>query len=235
MAQSQFQKMILIPENATAQMVSSIKSSESIQSQLDHEMNDILSRNDLTVSDKYKLYQQALHRYLQHTPQANKPIALPLIEPEGSKSPMIEFILESVPKTLVRKTSTLLNLMHVSNRISWDSTGVVSIDSNLIPGSNIIDLVHDVVRKRTTSKNPIGIQQFKQFLQEINIPKELINFQFGAGNLLNNKVVNTIAKKIVMPKKFRNKFHKKSKRVVSNKVRKTKPTNFFKNYKEYSI
>jgi len=172
---SQFQKMILVPEQASAQMVSSIKSSESHQARLDQEMQEILNRSDLTSQEKWKMYQQALHRYLQHTPQANKPITLPLVEsdstPSVSANPLFQLILDSVPKTLSRKTGVLLNLMHASNRISWDPTGVVSIDKNVLPGTNIIDLVNEVVRKRKP-RNPPGIQTFRQLLQEINVPKE---------------------------------------------------------------
>ena len=91
--------MILVPEQASAQMVSSIKSSESHQARLDHEMQDILNRSDLSTQEKWKMYQQALYRYLQHTPQANKPIALPLVESDptasAAASPLFQFIIDS--------------------------------------------------------------------------------------------------------------------------------------------
>ena len=95
---------------------------------------------------------------------------------------MIHHIFSSVPKSLKTKTQVLLNLMQASNRISWDQTGAVSIDNKVVPGSNIIDLVNDVVRRRTTLRIPIGITEFKQMLQAINIPLELVNFQFGGGS-----------------------------------------------------
>lgn len=191
--------MILVPEQATAQMVSTVKSTESHQARLDHEMQNILQRTDITPEEKWKMYQQALHRYLQHTPQAHKPIALPLLDSNpkaetASSNPLFQLILDSVPKTLSRRTGVLLNLLHASNRISWDSTGVVSIDRTIVPGSNIIDLVNEVVRKRAP-RHPIGIQSFKQVLQDINIPKELISFQFGAGAVHIRKVEKrTLAK-----------------------------------------
>ena len=175
--------MILVPENASAQMASSVKSVQSIQSQLDQEMEEILNRKGLSSGDKWKMFQQVLNRYLHHTPSAQKPLALPIIDPIAATAGSFEYILESVPKTLMRKTGLLLNLMQASNRISWNKTGTVTIDNNIIPGSNIIDLVNDVVRKRTISKNPVGINIFKQFLQDINIPKELVSFQFGAGHV----------------------------------------------------
>ena len=40
-----------------------MKSVESHQIRLDNEMNQILSRTDLSIDEKWKMYQQALHRY----------------------------------------------------------------------------------------------------------------------------------------------------------------------------
>jgi hypothetical protein len=211
--------MILVPENASAQMASSVKSVQSIQSQLDQEMEEILNRKGLSSGDKWKMFQQVLNRYLHHTPSAQKPLALPIIDPIAATAGSFEYILESVPKTLMRKTGLLLNLMQASNRISWNKTGTVTIDNNSIPGSNIIDLVNDVVRKRTISKNPVGINIFKQFLQDINIPKELVSFQFGAGHVKKSSSNNFVRKLIT----------KKRKRVSK------KRNNILKNYKEYIL
>jgi len=80
MTMSQFQKMILVPEQATAQLASSVKSQESHQTRLDQETQNVLTRTDITLQEKWKMYQQALHRYLGHIPQRNQPIALPLVE-----------------------------------------------------------------------------------------------------------------------------------------------------------
>ena len=223
---SQFQKMILVPENASAQMASSIKSVQSIQSQLHQEMEDILNRRGISSGDKWKMFQQVLNRYLQHTPSAQKPLALPIIDPVAPTAGSFEYILESVPKTLMRKTGLLLNLMQASNRISWDRAGVVTIDNNIIPSSNIIDLVNDVVRKRTTSKNPVGIQIFKQFLQNINIPKELVTFQFGAGRIKNSKRVGSTKYNLI---------GKVASNTAKSRRKVVKKNNFLKNYKEYRV
>jgi hypothetical protein len=124
--------------------------------------------------------------------------------------------------------------LYAPNRISWDKSGVVSIDNNLVPGSNIIDLVNEVVRKRSTSKNPIGLQNFKLFLQEINIPKELISFQFGSGNTFYNKKKLNQYKAVAS-----NKIHKvKSKSAILLKKKSKSParkSNFFKKYIEYKL
>ena len=221
---SQFQKMVLIPENASAQMYSGMKSVESHQTRLDSEMNQILSRTDLFIDEKWKMYQQALHRYLEYTPQSQKPIALPLLgSEETSPLPMIHHIISSVPKSLKRKTEVLLNLMQTSNRISWDQTGAVSIDNKVVPGSNIIDLVNDVLRRRTTLRNPIGITEFKQMLQAINIPLELVNFQFGGGSSILKVNTHTKTRK-------RSKVIKKRSKAVKKRI-----SSIFKNFKEYKF
>ena len=65
-------------------------------------------------------------------------------------------ILASIPKTYVKKASLLLaNLLSHSSVIYWDNAGVVTIRGNVIPGSNIIDLVGDLVRPLKRS-NPVG-------------------------------------------------------------------------------
>ena len=42
-----------------------------------------------------------------------------------------------------------------------------------IPGSNAVDLVHDLLRKRKTS-DPVGWQQFANQMRAANIPMELV-------------------------------------------------------------
>ena len=113
--------------------------------------------------------------------------------------------------------------MQASNRISWDQTGAVSIDNKVVPGSNIIDLVNDVVRRRTTLRNPIGITEFKQMLQAINIPLELINFKFGGGSSILKVNTHTKTRK-------RSKVIKKRSKAVKKRI-----SSIFKNFKEYKF
>ena len=99
MATSQFQKMILIPEQAMAQIVSSVKSSESHHAHLDQEMHNVLNRTDLTTQEKWKMFQQALLCYLLHTSQPDKPIAVPLMETDSAaassgSTPLFQFIID---------------------------------------------------------------------------------------------------------------------------------------------
>ena len=58
-------------------------------------------------------------------------------------------------------------------KILWDKNGVVSIDGEKIPNSNIVDLVNDWMRARKREK-PIGRGDFAKFLQQIQMPREFI-------------------------------------------------------------
>ena len=83
-------------------------------------------------------------------------------------------ILTSIPKTYARKASLLLaNLLSHSSVIQWDNSGVVTIRGNVIPGSNIIDLVGDLVRPLKRS-NPVGWDRMAELLDTINTPFEYI-------------------------------------------------------------
>ena len=81
-----------------------------------------------------------------------------------------------------------------------------------------------MVRRRTTLRNPIGITEFKQMLQAINIPLELINFQFGGGGSSTLKVnKHTKSRK-------RSKVIKKRSKVAKKRI-----SSIFKNFKEYKF
>ena len=57
--------------------------------------------------------------------------------------------------------------------MSWDEDGTVRLYGKPIQGSNIIDLVNDVVRQRKGSE-PTGWQPFAEGLRELNIPQDVI-------------------------------------------------------------
>lgn len=70
--------------------------------------------------------------------------------------------------------------------ISWDDDGVVYIHREKIPHSNIIDLLHDVIRVRKSIQPP-GWEQLLQILKEINIPNEFVTNPLGRDYLMRPK------------------------------------------------
>ena len=59
--------------------------------------------------------------------------------------------------------------------ITWDKTGQVNIEVEIIPTSNISDLVSDALRSRKIF-NPTGAKKFFQAFT-LNVPKDLVRNQ----------------------------------------------------------
>ena len=55
----------------------------------------------------------------------------------------------------------------------WDETGQVKIEGEIIPASNISDLVSDDMRSRRNF-NPTGSKEFFEALNKLNVPKDLV-------------------------------------------------------------
>ena len=83
-------------------------------------------------------------------------------------------IIRAIPKTMKTRAQALLE--HLKERedvITWDDVGQVLLNGVLIPKSNISDLISDAMRTRKHF-NPVGVREFYNVLNEINIPKDLV-------------------------------------------------------------
>lgn len=81
-------------------------------------------------------------------------------------------ILSSIPKTYSKKGENLLNLLSLNkNKINWNESGTVIIDNEKIPGSNIVDLINDLLRPLKNNDIYIGWESLaKDPLKDIKIP-----------------------------------------------------------------
>ena len=66
---------------------------------------------------------------------------------------MNQLVIDSVPSTM--KPQLLVSLLKNNTNVSWEDGGTVKLYGKSIPGSNIIDLVNDVIRHRKGSE-PTG-------------------------------------------------------------------------------
>ena len=134
---------------------------------LDADMTSILDRTDIEVGDKVRLYNQALLRYNSMTKKrANKPTRVVVVPEEkvmngedgeaGNDS--AGEIVATMPKSLHVKARLLAT--RLKKMVDWNDRGELLHEGVAIPGSNITDLVHDLVRKRKTF-DPIGWRQSK--------------------------------------------------------------------------
>ena len=140
---------------------------------LDKKMQTILEREDLSEDERLKLYDQSFTRYLNvYDDYRPRPVA---VAPESVKQDMVDDeILETVPKTM--KAQLLLKKMKSSPNISWNEKGELKYKGETVQGSNVVDLVNDVLRKRNYF-NPQGWETFGEALRETNVPQDLIGHE----------------------------------------------------------
>jgi len=92
---------------------------------------------------------------------------------EEEESSQDLFILEAFPKTIKDRVARLINyIKRYTPKIKWKLNGNVIIDNEIIPKSNIIDLLRKAVTG--SSKSPKGWVKFYEALEDINTPLTLI-------------------------------------------------------------
>ena len=162
---------------------------------LDAEMTSIL-KSDADVSEKVPLYNQLLLRYNEMTKMHaaiptpvvvmksntvdNEPVAVvksntvdnePAAEVTAGQSTELVNIVATLPKTLQEKGRQLLGRL---SKVEWNERGELMHEGVAIPGSNAVDLVHDLIRNRKTARDPVGWHQFAKQTRSANIPLELV-------------------------------------------------------------
>ena len=163
---------------------------------LDSEMTSILDKTGIDVREKVRLYNQALLRYNDMVKiSSNKPTPVVVVKekeptmtadikgevvtilPEALQEKECQLVsrlkrevVMTLPKTLQEKGSQLVSRLKTTK---WNDRGELLHEGVAISGSNIVDLVHDLLRKRKMT-HPIGWQQFANQMHAANIPMELV-------------------------------------------------------------
>ena len=128
-------------------------------------------QRDLSEDEKSQLYGQTLHKFqtAHHKTLENNKLQLP----ESISSKINQRIMDSVPTTMKKKTRLLMSMLQDHPNLSWDEDGTVKMYGQPIPGSNIIDLVNDVLRQRKGIE-PTGWQPFAEGLKAMNVPQDFV-------------------------------------------------------------
>ena len=98
-----------------------------------------------------------------------------MIEAE-TKDAIEEEILDSVPKTMKTKAELLERKMKADPNIAWSEKGELKYKGETVRGSNVVDLLNDVLHKRKYF-NPQGRETFGEVLREANVPQNLIGHE----------------------------------------------------------
>ena len=142
---------------------------------LDNEMKNILDSN-YPEDEKIKLYEQSLQKYLTMYRKYISPRQeqLPPTESgEKQKGITDEDIVESVPKSMRDRAAYLVKMMKKSGLIQWNERGELLYKGEVQEGTNIADLVNDVLRRRRNF-SPEGSSVFVQALKEAHVPETVI-------------------------------------------------------------
>ena len=139
--------------------------------QLDQKMKDILERTDLGEHEKARLYSDTLERYLSLKRQIDQPRSVPLVEERQKSSSHLN--LGILPRQYRPRAENLLTHLTENTNFAWNERGEVMSNGEPIPGSNVIDLIDDIIRPRNKPP-PIGSAVFVNELKRSNIPMTLI-------------------------------------------------------------
>ena len=83
-------------------------------------------------------------------------------------------IIDSVLKTMQNRAKLLIQkLKHHSDVISWNDNGQLVLKGSIVPNSNIVNLVNDIMRKRK-GFNPEHSNTFAKALAKINVPEDYL-------------------------------------------------------------
>lgn len=168
-------KMLLVDPSALSRLQTPAPATQTF-SGLDEAMSGVLNMSALSDRDKWRMYEQTLQKYLFKMGETRKPLELPLQAdgPELVNSyDLSARIASEVPAKFTRKALALYGFMRTLPRVSWDAVGLVRLDNRPVPGSNLVDLVADLMRHRNNSQPP-GIAQLLPILKEGNVSRELI-------------------------------------------------------------
>ena len=179
-------KMILVETRQIEKLKESML--DKTLSKLDGEIYDILHRN-IADDEKAKLYSNSLSRYLnidkpsvvtttfksEDAVASTDTVAIEKASESVKDSKNVEsLVLETVPKKWKSQASRLLT--HIKNNpdVTWSEKGELVLKNTTIPKTHAVDLVNDLLRKRTSTPSPSGWKQLANALKDYNIPHELI-------------------------------------------------------------
>ena len=140
---------------------------------LDTEMTSILDKTGIHLSEKVRLYNQALLRYNDMAKMsAPKPKTVVVVKEKETPATadIMGEVVTTLPKALQEKRRQLVSRLKTTQ---WNDRGELLHEGVVVPGSNVVYLVHDLLRKRKTSDR-IGWQQFGRQMRAANIPMELV-------------------------------------------------------------
>lgn len=164
-------KFVLVPENQMQVM--------DHMSELDQQMKNILQNRDLPESEKATLYLQILQKYTNFSIERKVNSAAqeeekeelndePLVKTE--KDEIEEKVMNAAPVQYKDTAKDILQFLKGQNLLKWNDKGEIIYEEKIVPRTNIIHLVNDLLRNR--KKAPIGQKMFHSVLKNLQFPQQ---------------------------------------------------------------
>ena len=193
--------MVLVDPRMLESLRSSSSSSGLVQpavnqslKELDGLMKEVLETEELDVGNKAKAYYQILRRYLHRVDQyKSQPIGTLKLDEQPESNGQVAAaaaaavldekkseedysdIIKTLPQKFREKGRWFLKKISSSPDFSWNGVGQLVVRGKTIKGSNINDLLNDVIRPRLKRTSPqVGWQEFAREIKRKNIPREFI-------------------------------------------------------------
>ena len=80
----------------------------------------------------------------------------PIVEEKEAEKMTEDRIVKNVTRTYQAITKKLIGHLKDYMGVSWNAKGEMVIDGKTLPGSNITDLVNDIIRKAKHEVDPVG-------------------------------------------------------------------------------
>jgi len=186
----------MLPEQAVSQIThAQEQKKDGIEAQVSEfktVLQKILTDETIPPEKQMQLYNQLFSRYLKLDADLKEPTTVIMKNIDSDKyvdmndgkneSQVIQdrwkkTIFQKMPKMHKEKANGLINFLNKSKQLSILDTGEVSINDTVLPQSNIVNLVHDIVRGRPKAPGPLGFKNFAMLLKDLNVPKEFVGNQ----------------------------------------------------------
>mgnify|MGYP002808578430 FL=1 len=181
------------------------------------EMSNVLHDNSLPDDIKSSRFNEKIRDFTIYADKITTPATTPITKHPAHQT------FHSLPKTFQQPANILLSeLQKHPERVQWDNNEL-TIDGKRMVGSNLVDLVGDVLRNRKTVSAPMYSDDFLQLLADMNVPEELIRnkyrlakFRSLKGNSLSTPPLPALSRKLDILKQRR----EKSARIRKSKLQK---------------
>ena len=127
----------------------------------------------MSDEEKVQAYNHILQKYLEYQRTDRK-----IVEPAtvNQKIPYFDVesdVMRTIPKTMKRKAEALLERIKAHPDTSWNERGEFIYRGRVVEGSNVVDLLNDILRQRKGFE-PHGRFEFSRALRQTNVPQDMV-------------------------------------------------------------